>query len=100
VEFGSQRTRSALTTGAVMKVCSAAQKKAGLCKEVTPHTFRHSFATHLLEAGTDLRTIQMILGHASLSTTAIYLHVAENGLRLKKEAGDLLGVVTRLGASS
>lgn len=98
--FPSQRTRSSLTTGAVMKVCSAAQKKAGLSKEVTPHTFRHSFATHLLEAGTDLRTIQMILGHASLSTTAIYLHVAENGLRLKKEAEDLLGVVMRLGASS
>lgn len=91
--FPSQRGGCALTKGAITKVCTEARRKAGLSKRVTPHTFRHSFATHLLEAGTDLRTIQVLLGHSSLKTTALYLHVAENSIRLKRKAEDLLGIV-------
>ena len=98
--FPSQQGGGPLTTGSITKVCADARKKAGLSKRLTPHTFRHSFATHLLEAGTDLRTIQIILGHCSLRTTALYLHVAENKIRLKRKAEDLLGVVLNQGAQS
>jgi site-specific recombinase XerD len=93
--FPSQRGGCALSKSSVWKICAAAQRKAHLSKRVTAHTFRHTFATHLLEAGTDLRTIQIILGHQSLRTTGIYLHVAENEIRLKKEAEDLLGEVLK-----
>lgn len=70
-----------LDATAVQKACGKAQQRAQLAKHVTTHTMRHCFATHHLEAGTDLRTIQVFLGHRSLSTTAIYLHVAVAGGR-------------------
>jgi len=69
-----------ITTKVVWNACKEAAQRAGLQKEVHPHTLRHCFATHLLEAGADLRTIQILLGHRDLKETTIYLHLSQRHL--------------------
>jgi integrase/recombinase XerD len=76
----------------VQMVCRRALAASGLSKHVHMHTLRHSFATHLLESGTDLRTIQVLLGHHSFSTTARYLHITTAALRSTRSPFDRLEV--------
>jgi integrase/recombinase XerD len=69
-----------ITGKAVWHAFQAAVRRAGIRKKIGPHTLRHSFATHLLEAGTDLRTIQLLLGHQRLEDTTVYLHLSRSHL--------------------
>jgi integrase/recombinase XerD len=77
---GADPTRP-LSSKAIFLACRKATQAAGLAKPIHPHSLRHAFATHLLEAGANLRTIQILLGHARLETTARYLHVADVAVR-------------------
>ncbi len=80
-----------ITDDAVRLVLRKAVESCGLTKRVTPHTMRHSFATHMLELGEDIRTIQRMLGHASIRTTERYTYVSDKHLGRKKSPLDLLG---------
>jgi integron integrase len=75
---GSVR-RHHIDESAINKIIKSAAKKAGIVKTVSSHTLRHSFATHLLQAGVDIRTVQLQLGHADVKTTEIYTHILKQG---------------------
>ena len=78
--FLNQRGKQ-LTRAMIFTIVKTFTKKAGIQKSISPHTFRHSFATHLLENGADLRAIQVMLGHESITTTEIYMHVDKSHLK-------------------
>jgi site-specific recombinase XerD len=79
-----------ISTSAVELACQKARRLSGIGKPITPHSMRHAFAVHLLESGTDVRTIQLLLGHRSLATTARYLRIATSKVCSTSSPLDLL----------
>ena len=90
--FPGQNPVNPMTARQLNRAVTAAKDLAGIAKRVSPHTLRHSFATHLLEQDVDIRVIQVLLGHAKLETTALYTRVAVNTIRDVKSPLERLGV--------
>jgi len=89
--FPGRDPKKLYTRAAMHKAMVTAARRAGIAQPFSPHTLRHSFATHLLEAGTDLRTLQVLLGHASLKSTMAYLHVSHARVQAIQSPLDALG---------
>lgn len=89
-EFLFSGPKGKLSSRNLQKIVSSAAKRAGIKKDVHCHTLRHSFATHLLESGTDIRKIQELLGHSNLATTQIYTHISTEELKKIKSPIDEL----------
>jgi integrase/recombinase XerD len=91
--FPSQERQEHPMGGRSLRViCANAGRRVGIQKPVHPHVFRHSYATHLLEAGADLRTIQVLLGHVDIRTTACYLRVSTRRLQAVASPFDMLAI--------
>jgi len=90
--FPNPGSDTPLTSKAVWHACHDAVERAGIQKKISPHSLRHSYATHLLEAGTDLRTIQLLLGHADIKHTIVYLHLSQKHLHAAANPLDSLPV--------
>lgn len=88
--FEGQRSGQPLDPSSVEQACHKARRLSGIRKPISPHSMRHAFAVHLLEAGTDVRTIQLLLGHRSLATTARYLRIATSKVCSASSPLDLL----------
>jgi site-specific recombinase XerD len=86
------RADKPISTKMVWLACQEAAKRAGIDKPVWPHLLRHSFATHLLEGGADLPTVQCLMGHSSLKHTSVYLHVSERHIRAAGSPLDKLDI--------
>jgi len=93
-------SRFRLHESAVQKGIAAAVRRSGITKRVGPHTFRHCFATHLLEDGYDIRTVQELLGHKDVSTTMVYTHVLDRGVLGVKSPADRLAIRTTPGIAA
>jgi len=90
--FPSADATRPISAKTVFLACRKAAQKAGISKPIHPHSLRHAFATHLLEAGVNFRTIQILLGQANLETTARYLHVADVAVRTTASPLDSLNL--------
>jgi integrase/recombinase XerD len=88
--FPGDRVGCHITKDSVEQACQKARQRCGISKPITPHSLRHCFATHLVESGTDVRTIQLLLGHRGLATTARYLRIATSKVCSTASPLDLL----------
>jgi site-specific recombinase XerD len=98
--FPGHRVSEPITAGGVQWICTKAGKTANLNKAIYPHLLRHTYATHLLEAGMDLKSIQLLLGHASLHSTSMSLHVANPALQTTQSPLRTLAIPPDLGQRS